>query len=149
MAALSALFSANWDRLEGKVPFELDMVQEAGKIGANLLHAIGITDVGEVRKDTAFDWYALRARAFRVLVLQYDELRRAVTFLRWHHADANAFAPSLHSGARKRRRGRESDGEAEPLEGSDELPLDNDFQANVNPTETTRAGMPGGSPFEA
>jgi hypothetical protein len=157
LAALSALFSANWDRVENKVPFGIELVDEAGQIGANLLHAIGITDVGEVRKDTAFDWLSLRARAFRLLVTQYEELRRATAFVRWHHGDATAFAPSLHAGARPRRRSRgEADGSDDTADetanntallGSEEPSLG--ANTGANGAAAIPAGMPGASPFEA
>jgi hypothetical protein len=155
LAALAALFSANWDRVANKVPFGIELVEEAGKLGANLLHAIGITDVGEVRKDTSFDWLSLRARAFRLLVTQYDEVRRAVTFIRWHHGDANAFAPSLHVGARKRRRQSSEDDESvvdgpatddTTLPGSDAPSLA--ANAETKAGGGVAAGMPGASPFE-
>jgi len=46
----------------------------------------------------------LRVRAYTQLVTTWDEIRRVVTFLRWHQGDVDALAPSLWAG-----RGRRSD----------------------------------------
>ena len=45
----------------------------------------------------------MRQRAFTLLVRSYDEIRRAVVFVRWAEADADAFAPSLYTKSRKLR----------------------------------------------
>lgn len=96
LMALGALFSANWELAINKVPFGLDLVNESSQLGPRLLRAIGVSEVGEVRKDPSYDWDSLRARAFRLLVNCYEELRRAVTYLRWFEGDAKLFAPTLH-----------------------------------------------------
>lgn len=144
LVALAALFNVNWSQVQDKVPFDLDLVEEAREVGGDLLHAVGVTDVGPVRDDASYDWLSLRARAFRLLVNEYDQLRRAVAFLRWDHGDANAFAPALHVGTHKSRRkknGSMSD------EGEEDLP------ESEAPRLATGAdvppGMPGESPFES
>lgn len=104
LVALAALFNADWERLEHSVPFDRAFVVEAGSVGSDLLEAIGIQRVGVVKGTEPLDWPAIRARAFRVLVNQYEPLRRAVMYLRWEQGDANAFAPALHKGRPKRRR---------------------------------------------
>lgn len=145
LVALATLFNANWEKVQGKVPFDLTMVEEAGSVGANLLHAIGITEIGDVRNDKTHDWLSLRARAFRLLVNEYEEIRRAVAFLRWHHGDAIAFTPSLHSGIKKTLSGKATSG-TQSLE--QELPSAEE-PTLANSAEDVPPGMPGGSPFES
>ena len=59
-----------------------------------------------------------RQRAFTLLVTAYDEVRRAVTFVRWAEGDADAFAPSLYAKSRKRRPGASDDAEGD-VDGDD------------------------------
>jgi len=40
----------------------------------------------------------IRQRVFTLFYNLYDEIRRAVSFLRWHHEDADSIIPSLYAG---------------------------------------------------
>jgi hypothetical protein len=55
LVALATLFNANWPLVGNKVPFELALVREAGHVGSNLLHAIGIDGVGVVKNVRGHD----------------------------------------------------------------------------------------------
>jgi hypothetical protein len=144
LVALATLFNANWDLVASKVPFERTVLEEAAQLGAQLLHAIGAREVGEVRKDPSFDWLDLRARAFRLLVNNYEELRRAAVFVRWHEGDGAAFAPSLHS-TKPRRRRRVT----EEVVAGDEEESALGSESRVAPSANIDPGMPGASPFQA
>ena len=58
-----------------------------------------------------------RDRAFTLFIRCYDQIRRAILFLRWEQDDADTIAPSLYPGYPRRMR-KEADGasesEAEP-----------------------------------
>jgi hypothetical protein len=56
----------------------------------------------------------LRERALTILTREYDELRRMVTFVRWHHGDADELAPSFWAKRKKRRRKRRPETPPEP-----------------------------------
>jgi hypothetical protein len=71
---------------------------------ANLVRALGVDRTGNVKKAEDIDWAVTRARAFRLLPREYDELRAAARYLRWKQGDSIAFAPALHVGARKGKR---------------------------------------------
>jgi hypothetical protein len=159
LVALATLFNANWDKVENKVPFGLELVRDAANIGANLLHAIGVKEVGEVRNDTSYDWPSLRARSFRLLMNAYEEARRATAFLRWHHGDAHAFAPSLHVFSRKQTLPRKGDEQEQPqgallgnqaglLQGQSTQTYSSQGQSNTG-QPAAEPGMPGSSPFES
>lgn len=104
--ALAAHFNANWELVENKVPFEREFLFEAAQLGAHLVQAISVDRTRKVKTDGELDWSGIRARAFRLLVSEYDELRSAIGFLRCKQGEASAFAPALHLGARKGRRAR-------------------------------------------
>lgn len=104
LVALAAHFNANWEIIENKVPFGHGFLLEAAELGANLVRALGVDRTGNVKKAEEIDWSSIRARAFRLLTREYDELRAAVGYLRWKQGDSIAFAPALHVGARKGKR---------------------------------------------
>lgn len=146
LIALAALFNSNWSHVQGKVPFERELVNDAAVLGPRLLRAVGLREVGEVRKDPSLDWKALRERTFRLLVNAYDEVRRATVYVRWHHDDANAFAPSLHA---RPATGKSKVGAEEP-EDTDQEPMKSDQQelgGVVSSPEPVDAGLKGSSPF--
>jgi hypothetical protein len=141
LAQLGALFSSNWDRVASKVPFERAQVDEASRLGTTLLRAIGSKEVGEVRKDPSQDWPLLRARAFRLLVNAYEELRRATLYVRWYQGDAVAYTPSLHA----RQAPRRKEGGDVELVPAEPLLSANEALATADPAATP--GLPGTSPF--
>ncbi len=49
----------------------------------------------------------LRQRAFTLFVRSYDELRRGISWLRWHEGDVEDFIPSLYSGRGRSKRNEE------------------------------------------
>ncbi len=143
LVALGALFNSNWEIVKNKVPFELDLVEQASTIGPQLLRAIGAKGVGEVRKDPSYDWLSLRKRAFRLLVNAYEELRRATSYVRWYDGDAKDFTPSLHARAASTTK-RNQSATSEPEERE---PPSNDLeQLGANELQV-EAGLPGAAPF--
>lgn len=116
-------------------------MDEASRLGTTLLRAIGAKEVGEVRKDQSQDWSLLRARAFRLLVNAYEELRRATLYVRWYQGDAAAYTPSLHSRQAARRK---DTGEVEMVPAE---PLVSENEALVNAGPASAAGLPGANPF--
>jgi hypothetical protein len=113
LVALAALFSQSWDEIHDKTAIVRAQVDEAALLGPSLLVALS-----EEPLPKASDATNTRQRAFSLLVTAYDEVRRAVTFVRWAENDADAFAPSLYARSRKRRPGAGDDDEGD-MDGGD------------------------------
>jgi hypothetical protein len=114
LVALSALFSNNWDEIQGKTAATKAEVERAGKLGPLILAALGMREQGAVVVPA--EAAAKKARAFTLFVRAYDETRRAVSYLRWHERDADELAPSLYKG-RGRRGGTTDEEEGETATG--------------------------------
>lgn len=140
LTQLGALFSSNWEAVSSKVPFERALVDEASRLGTVLLRTIGAREVGEVRRDPNNGWESLRARAFRLLMNAYEELRRATQYVRWYEGDAVAYVPSLHARPTARRKPVAE----EPIEPE---PLVSEGPTPAAQTPTAEAGLPGTNPF--
>ncbi len=96
LVALSALFALAWAQIHGRTAATEEEVKRAGDLGPQLLAALGVREHGAaVAPAEAAD---RRARAFTLFVRAWDELRRAITYLRWHEGDADQIAPSLYRG---------------------------------------------------
>lgn len=97
---LIATFRGGWAKIEGKTPITLAELEAAEKEGMKLVEALGAREGGVVAAVDAETHADLRTRAFTLLSKRYDEVRRAVTYLRWHEGDADEITPSFYVGSR-------------------------------------------------
>jgi len=101
LLALAALLRERWPELRGKTALELSELDAAGVLAEQLIVCMN------ARKQPAPLLAAAaeqRRRAFTLFVSAYDEARRAISFLRWKHGDADSIAPSLYAGRSSGRR---------------------------------------------
>jgi hypothetical protein len=122
LIALAATFANDWSKLGGQVPIKEAEVDRAAALGTELLVALGVRRVGAGREPDAKGWADRKSRALRLMVDAYDDVRRAVAYLRWKHGDADAYTPSLFARRRRAARAGEGAGDApaEPTPAGDE-----------------------------
>jgi len=89
---LAALLRSAWAEIHDKTPLAEEDLERAKRLGEELLAAHRRLETPGSGK--------LRARAFSLLVSTYDQIRRAVTYVRWDEGDAGRLAPSLYTGSR-------------------------------------------------
>lgn len=92
LLALGALFREGWSKLKGRTAVTDAELQQATKLGVDLLAALGHEDQSPAPTREVL---ALRMRAYSLLLDTWDECRRAVTYLRWHEDDVADFTPAL------------------------------------------------------
>src|SRR5688500_211752 len=83
LIALATMCRRSWDQIQGKTALGEDTVERAGAIGVELLEALGSRDVARPLDGDAARSADTRARALTLLVKRYDQVRRAVAYLRW------------------------------------------------------------------
>ena len=98
----------HWDVIASRTMLTEEELNEAQTLGQELFDAVNGRQKtsAEVLRATGD-----RSRAFLVFVSTYDEVRRAVTYLRWHEGDADTLVPSLYAGRTGHRRSESSPGE--------------------------------------
>ena len=101
LISIVGLLRRNWATLEGKIPVTPALLVRFHALGENVLGMVGVREQTPAKADSIAD---LRLRAFTLLDNAYDEVRRAVTFLRWNEGDADDMAPPLRV-----RKGRTAD----------------------------------------
>jgi hypothetical protein len=123
LVALAGLFSAVWPQVEHRSTVEWDDVEQASLVGPQILIALGERNQSVDTRRGSADLVERRARAYSLFWKAYDQCRRAASYLRWNHGDADEFAPSLHVGrsGRKPGPGKEPDA-GEPESGHSNAP---------------------------
>ena len=113
LLAVGVLFRAGWSKVKGHTAVTEAELDRAATLGVGLLAALGQEDHPS---DTKAESDALRLRAYSLLVIAWNECRRAADYLRWYEDDANDFAPALTGlrGPRARRVEPTSDAATEP-----------------------------------
>jgi hypothetical protein len=102
LIALSHLFRKEWDEIENVTVVSDEEVRRAGKLGMSLLEQLGSKDVASAAESEASRAAEIRVRAYTLLAKTYDEVRRAVIYMRWRYGDADEIAPSFHVRVRRR-----------------------------------------------
>lgn len=97
---LGDVLSRNWSAIEGKCATTLADLETARGLVAALSTLIGQR---EQTTNALAESADLRARAFTLFVRGYEEVRRALVFLRWWEKDASKIAPSLYANRNRRR----------------------------------------------
>jgi hypothetical protein len=95
LTLLSDALQRKWDVLQSKTALTLEELLRAQQLATALLRVVGEREQAPA---VAADAAANRARAFALFMRAYDEVRRAVTFLRWKEGDWDLIAPSLYAG---------------------------------------------------
>ena len=93
---LSSGLTGVWGRVEAQVPLTRTQLDRAPVVAEALLRAL---DEGFETERESVD---LRNRAFTILRDRYEEMRRVVTYVRWHEGDAKEIVPSLFTLRRRR-----------------------------------------------
>jgi hypothetical protein len=122
LVALSALMGSKWDEIATKTAATAEEVHRAGDLGPLLLAALGVREHSATA--TPAEAADRKVRAFTLFTVAYDQLRRAMLYLRWNEGDADLLAPSLYKGRGGSRSasaakdaGREEAATAEPATG--------------------------------
>ncbi|MET0790035.1 MAG: hypothetical protein ABW061_00815 [Polyangiaceae bacterium] len=130
LLGLASLLRQNWDKISGKTALELSELDEAERVGKQLVGAVAVRENSPAVIAAV---QAQRERNFTLFTRSYDQVRRALSYLRWNDDDVDLVAPSLYKG----RGGR----------GKDTTEPDPDPDAPTAPTGTPTA--PAGTPTPA
>ncbi len=131
LMALAGLLRDNWQKIATKTATTSDDLDQAELIGDQLVNAVGTR---EQTPSSVADITEQRQRNFTLFLNAYDEVRRAITFLRWKEDDLESVAPSLYSG-RGNSNARKKGGDTGPA--TDHTP--------VNPPALAVPGAPAGT----
>jgi hypothetical protein len=141
VAGLVELFRQNWSAIAGRCMVQQSELDHAARAAQQLASALGVREQGQT---SGSEGTLLRQQAFTLCVEAYDEVRRALAYLRWHAGDAEKIAPSLWSG-RGRKRAPES--ELAPSAPASSAPASGAPESASNDSNPVPVGFPGSSPL--
>jgi hypothetical protein len=91
---LTALLSKGFDTRDGKCGCDRAELEEAAELASQIITATGLQKASRSARTVGSE---RRLRGYSYLLKTYDQVRRAMTYLRWDHGDADLIAPSLYS----------------------------------------------------
>lgn len=112
LSTLAALMRETWSTISQQTGVKLAELDRAELIAEQLLVAVGMRVQAPAIVTVSVE---TRQRAFTLFVRAYDDVRRAVTFLRWHEGDADSIVPSLYAGRTPRRKSAATTQAAAPV----------------------------------
>jgi hypothetical protein len=139
LLGLATVLRGAWDRIAAKTALELSELAKAEQLSNTLLVAAGEKE--QIASAEVTEASLRRQQAYTLFINAYDQVRRAVLFLRWEEDDAEEIAPSLY--AKQANHGRtkhEPDPAPAPVTAPAAAPAPGAAPA-------APAGMPGSSPF--
>ncbi len=101
LLGLTALLRRAWPEIAHKTALTLEELEEAERLGELLLGAVGSR---AQRSRVVEEVIQLRQRMFTLLTQTWNQVRRAVSYLRWSERDVNVIVPSLYAGRARRKR---------------------------------------------
>lgn len=157
LMALAGILRAGWDKISTKTAITEDDLDQAEFIGDQLMSAVGNRE--EAPANVA-EVALQRQRNFTLFLKAYDQVRRAVGYLRWNEADLDRLAPSLYSGRGNSNARKKDDTQptapgatttpALPTAGQPAVPAHAASTPAVSaavPSPSSSSGLPGGNPF--
>jgi hypothetical protein len=140
---LVSALRAEWATIAGRTPVTALELDQADALANAVATTLGENERGASSSISA----EMRQRAYTLFVRTYEEVRRAMTFIRWKEDDVDDIVPSLYAGksAKSKKaddKGKGDDG-SQPIQGA---------TPHTSPSPTSgpapvAPGMPGGSPF--
>jgi hypothetical protein len=158
LLALSGLLRQSWSNIVGKTAVTTADLDQADLLCDQMLNAVGTREQAPV---IASEASSQRQRHFTLFVTAYDQVRRAISYLRWDENDLEQIAPSLYvAGRASGKRKTQSPEAAPPPEPPVAAPAPVDApHVTATPVETPAAakaahpvasvapGLPGSSPL--
>lgn len=89
-----------YPHISGRCPLSEEQLLRGKHLAARLVVGVAVRTTTRAQRTSVT---IERRRAYTLMVRAYDEARRMVAFVRWHEGDADAIAPSLYAGRRRKR----------------------------------------------
>jgi len=114
LLGLATLLREGWATIDSKTAIQLAELDQAEKLADQILNAVGMKEQTPSVTEAA----KRRQQAFSLFVKVYDQVRRAVSFLRWNEGDVDRIAPSIYAGRTSGRRKEETKSPSTPAPAS-------------------------------
>ncbi|MEO7034766.1 MAG: hypothetical protein ABI548_12735 [Polyangiaceae bacterium] len=155
LLGLASVLRAHWNLISSKTALQLSELDHADVLGKRMTDAVGAREQApSVTAEVALQ----RQRNFTLFSRSYDQIRRALSYLRWDAEDLENIAPSLFAGrgGRGRKDASPSTDVPAPVAGQAATPtapggsvptVATPAASAAKPAASASSGLPGGNPF--
>jgi hypothetical protein len=140
LGTLAAILKESWAQVQSRSGVQEAELERADKLAQRIVRVVGLREQGPAMVAAATD---LRLRAFTLLFRTYDNVRRAVTFLRWSGGEADKIAPSFYAGRSNGRRRPEQPSSDVPPPAPVPVPAPGSPVASAGPAVAASAASAG------
>lgn len=140
LSGLSRLLKTAWPSIEEHTGLKMTELIEVDKLALKLATAVAHREMSPEQASAAAD---VRQRMFTLFCKTYDEIRRAIGYLRWHQEDGDTFAPSLYAGRPNSNIGKKNGDTNKPNETASGAPA----AAAAPAAAKVPVGFPGSEPL--
>ena len=149
LVGLSSLIRRSWDKIASRTVLTMAELDRAEVVSDLLLQAVAAREKAASSLEEATEQ---RLRAFTLFVNTYDQVRRAIAFIRWREGDIEEIAPSVYGGRGRRKGEPEKPAspartELPPPEASVMSPQVSEPAPAAESAPAKVAGIPQGNPF--
>lgn len=138
-----AAFKEVWPQIESKSFLKRSQLDQIAELASEIDRLVGLREMTPQSVEQSADD---RARAFTLLMRSWNQIRRAVNYLRADEGDADSIAPSLFT--TRKRRSSSSQEEPEPPEPPVVTPPEaGGTQPGAPVNRALLNSLPGGNPF--
>lgn len=96
LGALITELRRSWPKINARSGIQYGEFDEADALIVRIAQLVGLRE--QAPSTVATEAALERLKAFTLLIRAYERARKAVTFLRWDHGDADTLVPSLYAG---------------------------------------------------
>ncbi len=114
LSQLAEAFRFHWDKIQGRTAVTLMELAEAEHLTQYLRQTLRLHERHPEARATR---QLIRAQAYTLFANAYDEVRRAVTYLRWEGGQCERLVPSLYAERHKRDRAAQAKQQPERKSG--------------------------------
>jgi hypothetical protein len=148
LMTLTHLFRGVWTKIIRKTCVTEEELDRAEVLSDEVIYDLGLR---EQMPSKLADVSLERQKAYTLFLTAYDQLRRAITFIRWNEGDADEIAPSLYAG-RKRKVENRGDFAPDATAPTTQASPSTNVATHVAPVpseknEAIGVGLPGADPF--
>jgi hypothetical protein len=112
LLGLATLLRQSWQQIASRTALVAAELEQAEALGEKLVAAVGAR---EQARGLVAEGAQQRQRVFSLFVRSYNQVRRAISYLRWDEGDLERIAPSLYGGRKRRKVETPSPVAAEPV----------------------------------
>lgn len=146
LLGLANVLRASWNKIASKTAIQLSELDEAEALAGQLTAALAAREQGPA---LTADVAVQRQRNFTLFAQSYDQVRRAISYLRWNEDDLDRIAPALYGGRIVNRK-KEPQPVPPPVPAPVPPPVEDGASESMHGVANgapIAAGLPGASPF--